>query len=175
MFLFATIILFLTFYNFRNFISTKIINRPLEIINYYFGKNIEIMVHLGYFGININEIKATFIYECVNYLLFSHSPHNIVSEYDFSGDFYMDENLLNAFYNDFEIYCKLHNKQKFDLTINEIINFIKNQDVYKKLEIKLNNKLSRAIILSKYLNENTTTNLINALTDEEKSIILKHR
>lgn len=173
MFLLGFIICSMMFYSYWRFITTKkIIDTPTDVINYMFTNNIEIMRKIGYYNININETKAIYIYECIIWLLFSHTSNNIVTHYDFSDEFEITENIANKLYNDFEFFCKTHNKSKYDLTINEICAFIKTQVVYKKLDAKLNYTFARAIILSKYLNDDTTKNLLNVLTDDEKNILI---
>lgn len=143
-----------------------------EIINYFFENNVDIMQHLGYYNININSTKLDFIMECIKYLLYSSNP-NFNEMFSFSWlSFGLDDDFTGELERNFINYCVTNNKSKNDFTINELTSFIKKQNSYKKLETRLNYTLSRAIILSKYLNENETDVLVDALTAEEKKMLI---
>jgi hypothetical protein len=95
-----------------------------------------------------------------------------MEEYTFCfDDFNMDSNSIEKLYTEFEILCTQLKKCKLDFTIGEIINFIKNSDIYKKLEVELNYKLKRSIVLSKFINDTTSDKLIDSLTLQELEIL----
>lgn len=58
------------------------------------------------------------------------------------------------------------------LTLNEIFVVLKNTDAYKAFEKETNYKISRSVLLTKYLfNQNDTYSFYNDLTVEELNII----
>jgi hypothetical protein len=171
MFILCSFIFLFTLYCYFKFIFDKINVQDNNQCSFH--NNIEILRYLGYYNLNINFAMKIFITECVTFLLYSSIPNykpkfcDLLDDYKISKE--LDNN--NILYNNFEIFCKTQNKNKFDFTINEIITFIKTQDIYKKVETKLYYDLSRSIVLSKYIDDTTTKNLLNALTDNEKNIL----
>jgi hypothetical protein len=172
MFLLGSLLFILTIISYWRCISNKKrISNSSEILSQMFNDNVDIMQHLGYYNVNINATKLNFIMECLEHLLYSSNPN-----YDelccFSWDkFNLDDNFKEQLENNFINYCTTIKKNKTDFTVNEITSFIKKQEVYKKLETKLNYTMLRAIVLSKYLNDNITDNLIDVLSIDEKNIL----
>ena len=153
--------------------SNKIINKSFdkEYLTIKLNDNVSILSELGYYNININAIKISFISECMNYLLFAHDT-NFNEIYIFTFDNWnIDIKTIKNLYVEFEKLCTDIKKQKIDFTIGEIITFIKKSDVYIKLEHELALKFKRAIILSKYTTNITTNKLIDALTLEELTLL----
>jgi hypothetical protein len=152
--------------------------------NYFFNKkypldkwidntNISILSDLGYYNININSIKISFISECMNYLLYAHNP-NYTEVYNFTFDemdIDIDIDDIEDLYINFENYCTEIKKYKTDFTIGEITTFIKKSDIYIQIEKDLGLKFKRAIILSKFTNCFTIDKLRDALTPEELTIL----
>jgi hypothetical protein len=135
------------------------------------NNNVIILSKLNYYNVNTNASRTSFIVECMEYLLYSRNP-NFMEEYTFCFDnFNMDSNSIEKLYTEFEILCTQLKKYKLDFTIGEITNFIKNSDIYKKLEVELNYKLKRSIVLSKFINDTTSDKLIDSLTLQELEIL----
>ena len=133
--------------------------------------NVIILSALGYYNININAIKTSFVAECINYFLYCSDPNYTISYNFVFDDFILDEYSIDELYSKFKEHCISQNKNNTDFTFNELTTFIKNQDIYKDLEKKLNYRLSRAIVLSKYLNNKDVDELLDVLTDKEKEIL----
>lgn len=135
--------------------------------------NVNILKILKYYNLNIYSTINNIIPDCIHYLLFSHTPsynNRYFFEFEYFSNFDV-ENEIELLYNNFEIYCAKSNKNKLDLPVNEIIDFIKASSLYKNLDVIIKNRYKRAIILSKYINNNNTQELINALTLNELEIL----
>jgi hypothetical protein len=133
--------------------------------NYKKMTSLDILKNLGYYNFNLNMLKTSIIVECIQYLLYSSNPNY---NYDFCFDDYdIKEPLLDELEHNFETLCQTQNKNKFEFTNEELIKFIKTQEIYKQIDQKLNYAFSRTIILSKYINDKTTDNLLKNLTKDE--------
>lgn len=135
--------------------------------------SVSILSELGYYNININSIKISFLSECMNYLLYAHNP-NYTEVYNFTFDeldIGVDVDAIEDLYIKFENYCAEIKKYKTDFTIGEITTFIKKSDIYTQIEKDLGVKFARAIVLSKFTNSFTINKLIDALTPEELNIL----
>ena len=156
--------------------SKKIINNSLneEYETLQTNNNIIILSKLNYYNVNINATRTSFILECMEYLLYSRNP-NFTQEYTFCfenfDNFNLDDGFIEKLYTEFEILCMQLKKCNSDFTIGEITNFIKNSDIYKKLELELNYRLKRSIVLSKFIDDNTSDKLINSLTLQELELL----
>jgi hypothetical protein len=64
-------------------------------------------------------------------------------------------------------YCQLNNKTFKDCTIKELEKIIRSNKFYQYLENKINIVVSRAIGLSKYVNDKNSNKLIKVLNKEE--------
>lgn len=173
MFLLCTLFFALFLYNiFKKCPSKKTIDDAIES-NYLAHKtndNVAILNKLGYYNLNINDIRFCFVTECVNYLLYCDNPN--YTRTDFLTDCCnIDNTQMTNFCNSFHDLCLKIHKNKMDFTVNEIVSFIKKSDIYKILDQELSLKFKRAIILSKFTNETSTQKLINALTIDELNLL----
>jgi hypothetical protein len=135
--------------------------------------NVIILEKLGYYGININEIKLFFILECMNYLLNNDNPNYI--NYVKNSKFYKYNNeQIEKLSENFQQFCSSIQKNKMDLSMGEIKKFIIKSEAYKNIERELFLKLKRAVLLSKFTNEITANKLINSLTIEELEFLTKN-
>ena len=139
--------------------------------NFYeiFDDTKSILMCLNYYNVNINSIKIELINNCMIYLLELTEPN--CKNYNLEIYDLNDKNDFNTMIDNFEKYCVSLNKIKYDLTVNEIKNFIKTQIFYKKREKMLNLFFARAIILSKYLNDETIDDLVDVLNERELQIL----
>jgi hypothetical protein len=172
-FLCALLFLFFIYTITQFFPSKKLID---SVINkeYYTANsknNIIILSKLGYYNINPNATKTSFISECMNYLLYAHNP-NYTELYNFTfDDFNVGLDAIEDLYTQFQKLCISSHKYRTDFTISEITNFIKSSDIYKKLDQELGYKLRRAICLSKFTNDLSVNKLIDSLTLKELEML----
>jgi hypothetical protein len=145
-----------------------------------YNDNVSILESLGYYNLNINNIKECFILDCTKYLLYVGNPNYtfIDTPEDFKEEysFYikdLENTFLNKLHEELLNYCITKNKLIKDLTFNELRTFITNTTVYKNLEERLNFMMLRAIVLSKYLNDLNTDRLIDALNYKELDCLTK--
>ena len=157
MLLLASFLFFLTVISYVRFFRSMRCSKKLNLNELSYS---DILEYLGYYNLNVNAAKIFFIVESMNYLLFSTNPN-------YNQLYTCDITNRQQMYSDFENYCTEQHKHKFDMTANEIINFIKNHEIFKELNNKISYYTSRTITLSKYANDPTNDNLINALTDDE--------
>jgi hypothetical protein len=138
--------------------------------SYSYNLNVIILKKLGYYNLNITKSKNSFLTTLMNLLLFYDSSN--YTKIDFP-DYKLYENEMTILVNDFENLCigMGMGKNKMDLSVNEIMNFIKKSDIYKKMNQDLYFKVNRAVVLSKYLNEKTTYNLLDALSIDEITLL----
>ena len=163
---------FFVYYFLKYFPSKKVIDDAIK--SNFFKKepnnNVIILEKLGYYNLNINEIRFCFIFECINYLLYCDNP-NYTHNHFLNDCCDLDEKQIENFCDNFKNLCISRHKNKMDLTINEIKAFIIKSNIYKKLDRELYYKFKRAIILSKFVNEIETEKLINALTIDELNLL----
>lgn len=161
-----TIFLFsVLFYGvYQNFIKAK---STQSRIKDNFKDNVAILTKLGYYNYNYNFIKTEILIDCVNYIIFANNPNfNLIYEFFFNNITIEDEFLPNM-YMSYQEHCKKNDKVIGDTTANEIINFVKKQESFLKIQKSNDNLMNRAIELSKYLYDYSTDRLIDALTYEE--------
>ena len=164
MFIFS--VLLYSFY--QNFIKTKSTQCKIKD---NFRDNVAILTKLGYYNYNYNFIKTEILSNCVNYIIFGNNP-NLKLIYEFFFDKVSIENeFLPNMYMSYQEHCKKNNKVIGDTTVNEIINFVKKQESFLKIEKSNDYSMRRAIELSKYLYDYTTDRLIDALTYEELDLL----
>jgi len=176
MFLLCTLFFALFLYNiFKLYPSRKTIDDAIELNCTTENKdkkndNVVILDKLGYYNLNVNDIRFCFVSECMNYLLYCDNPNYTKTDFltDCCG---IDDTQITNFCNDFENFCLKIHKNKMDFTVNEIVSFVKKSDIYKILDQELGLKLKRAVILSKFTNEVKTEKLINALTIDELNLL----
>ena len=129
----------------------------IKIATIYYKKNnvseiVRVMKRLGYYNINITERRNEFIDDCLAYVLFNVNLDIIQLDND-------DENSMQS------IFSKINNIKEY--TINQINDMIKQSSEYKKFNDKLNNSVSRAVKLSKFLGSNDTVQFYKSLTNKE--------
>lgn len=130
-----------------------------------FVDNVAILTKLGYYNYNYNFIKTEILSNCVNYIIFGNNPNfNLIYEFCFDD---VENDFLPNILMSYQEHCKKNDKVIGDTTVNEIINFIKKQELFIKMQKTNNDSMKRAIELSKYLYDYTTDRLIDALTYEE--------
>lgn len=164
--IFLTIFLFtVLFYGFyQNVIKSKSTQCKIKD---NFRDNVAILTKLGYYNYNYNFIKTEILSDCVNYIIFGNNPNlNLIYEF-FFDNVDVDDDFLPNMYFSYEEHCKKNDKVIGDTTVNEIINFIKKQESFIKIQKTNDNSMKRAIELSKYLYDYTTDRLIDALTYDE--------
>lgn len=164
--IFLTIFLFLAlFYAFyQNFIKAK--STQCQIRD-NFRDNVAILTKLGYYNYNYNFIKTEILSDCVNYIIFGNNPNfNLIYDFFFDNVNVEDEFLPNMLMS-YQEHCKKNDKVIGDTTVNEIINFVKKQESFIKIQKTNDKSMKRAIELSKYLYDSNTDWLIDALTYEE--------
>jgi hypothetical protein len=134
---------------------------------------------LGYRNFNYNFYKTKVLVDCIPYILFSNKTTEYTSYMNkclINNISQMNTNYIeNHYYN---IYIKnlrsLYINENIDIkniTIEQLIKYIKNHKIYKKIENDNNYFLQRAVFLSKYANDKTTERLIKVLTPEEYSFL----
>jgi hypothetical protein len=134
------------------------------------NNNVLILDKLGYYNFNKNDILMCFLLDCMNHLLFYSNPNYTKSDF-FENCSEQDPVEISIFYDEFEKKCLELGKGKMDLTVGEIISYIKKSDIYKNLDKELSLKFKRAILLSKHLNDKTSEKLINNLTIQELNLL----
>lgn len=134
---------------------------------------------LGYRNFNYNFYKTKVLVDCIPYVFFSNKSTEYTTYMNnclINNISQMNTNYIeNHFYN---IYLKnlksLNFSENIDvnkLTVDDLIKYIKNHKIYKKIENDNNYFLRRAVYLSKYANDKTTENLLKALTPQEHSFL----
>jgi len=104
--------------------------------------NVSILENLGYYNVNINNIKESFIFNCLNYLLyidnpnytFIDTPEDFIKEYSYYIKD-LDNTFLDKLHEELISFCIQKNKLKKDLTFNELKTFITKTELYKKIQI----------------------------------------
>jgi hypothetical protein len=130
-------------------------SNDIKITTLYYKNNVSeivrIMKRLGYYNINITERRNEFIDDCLACVLFNVNL-DIIQLND-------DENSIQS------IFSKVNNIKEY--TINQINDMIKQSSEYKQFNDKLNNSVSRAVKLSKFLGSNDTVQFYKSLTNDE--------
>lgn len=158
-FLYCSLIYFL--YKYRKCSECKNVKNNLN------HENVLILKKLGYYNLNINALKMNYIVESLFNIMFLDNINYTFNKIKINNNISIDK-----LYDDFNKYCNLHNKNKYDMSFNELIAYIKNTDDYINYEKNLTIQFKRAVILSRYIYDKNSDNLINNLELHELEKII---
>ncbi len=142
-------------YNIKNIIKTNV------------GDNVAILSKLGYYNYNYNLIKTKILSDCVNYIIFCENPNYTLLPKSPCNVLKSNNEFFPNIFSSYKDYCNKNNKLIGDTTVNEIINFIKKDETFIKIQKNNDEIFRRVIMLSKFLYDCDNDRLIDALTNEE--------
>lgn len=153
------------------FTNKKNVNKTINICVDKVTDNVEILEMLNYYCPNVKKYKEIFIIDCMVYMLNFENPNTNYLKEGLLDNESVDDKTVENFINKFVEYSTNLNKSPKDFTFNELVIFIKKQDIYKNYENKINIMLNRSIVLSQYLNDTNSNRLIKALTSDELKLL----
>ena len=168
------IMVFLVYNTCKNLIKkskSKSKSKPIVSIH-------EMLDILEYNYVNINMYLDIFIGRTLTDVLNKNNPNlpydDTVEIFNFDFGITDNDEEYDNMLDEIDELCRIDNKHIYNLSFNEIKTNIKKTDLYMKYEKLVFDRMNRAIILSKHLNNTDINNFYDNLTLEEMKKINKY-